>query len=90
MSDQTPRGWTTNVAARDRVEAMLSRCTSLPDVQVKLCDEEGSMYLFASGDKYYLWNCVSEEGGQVTRPTEYEELLRQMDRDITKVEVSPL
>ena len=85
-----PTGWTSTIAGADKIEAMLSRCTRLSNIQVKLQEIDGSMYVFQSGSNYYFWNSVNEEGGRVTDPRGYDALLRQMDRDITKVQVDPL
>ena len=90
MGGNIPRGWTSKIADQDKVETMLSQCTSLPDIHVKLYQTHGDLYLFESGAKYFLWNAVTEDAAQVTRPTEFDELLRQIDADITKVETIPV
>ena len=83
-----PTGWTATVFARDKVEAMLSRCTLLPNVQVKLQETDGTQYLFQSGTAYYFWNTANEVGAQVTSPTDYNQLLQQMGADIAKVQAT--
>ena len=83
-----PTGWTATVFARDKVEAMLSRCTLLPNVQVKLQETDGTQYLFQSGTAYYFWNTSNEEGALVTFPKNYDQLLQLMGDDIAKVQAT--
>ena len=83
-----PTGWTAAVFARDKVEAMLSRTTGLPNIQVLLQQTDGSLYVFQSGSTFYFWNTANELGAQVTFPLNYNLILQQMGTDITKVLVS--
>ena len=83
-----PTGWTSTIAGADKIEAMLSRCTRLSNIQVKLQETDGTQYLFQSGSTNYFWNTANEEGAQVTSPTNYDQLLAQMGTDISKVQAS--
>ena len=85
-----PKGWTSNINAKDRVEDMLAIATNLTGIDVKQAEIAGTQYLFQSGNKYYFWNTANEEGGEVTKPTTYDAILQQMDTDITQVTVQLL
>ncbi|KAF7790370.1 hypothetical protein EIP86_001325 [Pleurotus ostreatoroseus] len=85
-----PKGWTSNVNAKDRVDNMLTIVTKLDKVNVKQAEIGGTQYLFQSGDKFYFWNTANEEAGEVTKPTTYDAILQQMDTDITQVKVTLL
>lgn len=85
-----PQGWTSSINASDKVAAMLSECTDLPNIQVKLQETSGSRYLFQSGPSHYFWNSATEDAALVTSPESYSALLIQMERDMRKVEVVAL
>lgn len=83
-------GWTDQDFLKATVEAMLAQMTDLPNIQLKLSEVKGTQYLFQSGSKYYFWNTVTESGAEVTGPTDYNQLLDQMGRDMRGVQVTEL
>jgi hypothetical protein len=85
-----PQGWMDKIYAVSMLEKMVATMTKLHNVKILLQKEKDSLYLFRSGDTYYFWNLVMESGASVVNPKDYDKLLRQMDDDITKVEVKPL
>ncbi|KAF8637238.1 hypothetical protein AX17_002969 [Amanita inopinata Kibby_2008] len=85
-----PTGWTDKNPSAATVEKMLRVMTNLPNVQLRLSQIKGSMYVFQSGTKYYLWNDVTESGSEVTDPTDYNKLLEQIGKDLRKVRVKLL
>ena len=85
-----PQGWTSTIRAKDKIKSMLKASTEIPVDDVKLQEIAGTQYVFQSGDDYYFWNAANEEGGRVTFPTNYNDLTRQMDADITQVHIRML
>ncbi|KAG0693171.1 hypothetical protein DFH29DRAFT_965427 [Suillus ampliporus] len=87
-----PRGWTDKVTAVDKVTDMLASSIDSTVANIKdiLEQVQGDQYVFSSGNKFYFWNCVSDEGAVVTKPTGKEQLWKQMDTDIMRVEVKKL
>ncbi|KAG1733902.1 uncharacterized protein EDB91DRAFT_1057248, partial [Suillus paluster] len=89
-----PKGWTDKVAAEVKVKTMLADCmgTTSDKIQDVLEEKHGDQYVFqvSSYSKFYFWNCASDEGAEVTKPKGKEELWKQMDKDITQVEVKKL
>ncbi|KAF8890629.1 hypothetical protein BD779DRAFT_238867 [Infundibulicybe gibba] len=85
-----PRGWIVDVEAPQTLETMFANMSELDNVQIRLKEDKGSLLLFSAGDKQYFWNLVTQEGSEVLEPTDYDELLEQIDKDITKVRVQAL
>jgi hypothetical protein len=85
-----PQGWTSNIYAVSTLKKVLTKMTNLPNLQILLQKKNDSRYLLSSGSKYYFWNSVLESGDLVEDPTDYNKLLQQMEKDITKVQVKPL
>ena len=80
-----PKGWTANVDTSGKTAALLRKSTNLTDVRLALAEVNGVRYVFQSGNDFYFWDCESQTGGKVKEPKTYDELLAQMNLDITKV-----
>ncbi|KAF9261366.1 hypothetical protein L218DRAFT_946173 [Marasmius fiardii PR-910] len=86
--------WTKEVPTKANVEELLELVTGLPNIKARMSEVRGSQYLFSSGDEknatYYLWNMVNEAGGQIKSPTNIDDIENQIQKDITRVQVTPL
>ena len=71
---------------------MLSTSTGFTagSIAVKLVDESRDIYLFQSGASFYFWDTASEEATQIVSPTTYDQIVKQMSADVTKVVVKAL
>ena len=68
--------------------------TDLENVKLLLVEDRGSRYLFQAGKdneiKYYFYNTVTQDAGEVVEPKTYPEILSQMAQDIEKVQVTEI